>query len=79
MPDWPTPVHYEVLGPGTADNVTIDDGPLRTFHNVALHCTTESRVPANIDLLQVHTSGTTPPASGAASTQRNLRRLQPQR
>jgi hypothetical protein len=50
-------VVYEVLGQGTADAVTIDDGPLETLHNVALPFRTTRRVPADIDLLQVHASG----------------------
>jgi hypothetical protein len=48
---------FEVTGSGVADTVAIDDGPVRTLHDVALPFRTVSRVPADIDLLQVHVSG----------------------
>jgi hypothetical protein len=50
-------VVYEVTGSGTADAVTIDHGTLQDFSNVELPFSRTSRVPADIDLLQVHVSG----------------------
>jgi hypothetical protein len=49
-------VLFEVLGSGVGDTVVVDDGPLRTFSGVPLPFRKQSRVPADIDLLQVHVS-----------------------
>lgn len=49
---------FEVTGSGVADNVTIDDGPVHTSYDLPLPVHQVSRVPADIDLLQVHVSGT---------------------
>jgi hypothetical protein len=48
---------FEVTGSGTADAVTIDHGTLQSFSNVPMPFRKIRRVPADIDLLQVHVSG----------------------